>query len=212
MTPRPPCRPPAALLLLSLWATGCLAPKDAELIRSLDAEIIAVRQKNAMLQAELANCSEGELESDLYAQLTQVFSGTEVWVAREGARSVVVIPGSVLFRPGETTIREEATMVLDLLATALKLHPDTQAWIIGHTDDHALSGTLKRKYDDNWGLSTARARAFMDRLVTDFEMDPDRFTVAGRGPSDPIDVNDTPEGRERNRRIVVVVGPAEQYR
>ena len=103
-------------------------------------------------------------------------------------------------------------MVSDLLATALKLHADSQVWIVGHTDDDALGGTLKRRFGDNWGLSTARAQAFMRVLVDRFGVDERRFTVSGRGPSHPIATNDTPEGRARNRRLVVVVGPPEDYR
>lgn len=199
-------------LLLPLLLACATTGGSSNLVEQLDREIIALRKRNEALHAQLQSCSEGELDTEIYAELTQVFSGSEVQVSRAGARTVVVIPGELLFAPGSTSVREESAMVLDLLAVALRIHADTQVQVIGHTDDDPLTGTLRRKYGDNWGLSTARAHAFMLKLVDDFGVEADRFTIAGRGPSEPVVSNDTPEGRARNRRIVVVVGPAEQLR
>jgi len=208
---------PAALLLGVLVGSVLVGPaqagkRDSDLVHQLDREIIALREKNQVLLDQLASCSEGELDTELYAQLNQVFSGTEVQVSRQGSRSIVTIPGELLFAPGSTEVREESAMVTDLLATALKLNPEMQIWIIGYTDDDALSGTLRRRYGDNWGLSTARAGAFKDVLAGRFGVAQDRFTIAGRGASHPVASNDTPEGRAQNRRIVVVIGPPEDYR
>lgn len=199
-------------LLAALLVFGCHKPGGSDLVTQLDREVIALHKKNQVLEDRLESCSAGQLDTELYAQLTQVFSGTEVVVEREGSRAVVVIPGELLFSPGSTTVREEATMVTDLLATALGLHPDAQVWVIGHTDDDALGGNLRRRYGDNWGLSTARASAFMRVMVDQFEIDDRRFTIAGRGDSSPVATNDTPEGRARNRRLVVVIGPPENFR
>jgi len=206
---------PVALFSWFSWlflATGCLKPADSDLVTQLDREVIALHKKNQMLENQLQSCSEGDLNTELYAQLNQVFSGTEITVEREGSRAVVVIPGELVFSPGSTKVRDEATMVTDLLATALTLHQDTHIWVIGHTDDDALVGTLRRRYGDNWGLSTARASAFMHLLVDKFGIAASRFTIAGQGETRPVATNDTPEGRVRNRRLVVVIGPPEDYR
>lgn len=196
----------AAWLALALLA-GCVKPGGSDLVGQLDREIIALRARNQLLEDQLQSCSEGELDTEIYAELTQVFTGSEVTVAREGARAIVVIPGSLLFSPGSTTVREEALMILDLFSVALRLHKEMHVWIIGHTDDEPLTGTLKRRFGDNWGLSTARARSFMGTLVDDFGIESSRFTIAGQGQTQPIATNDTPEGRARNRRIVLVIGP-----
>ncbi len=199
-----------ALLLAGVGLTACPKTSDTDLVHQLDREVLALKERNKALQGQLDHCSEGELDTELYAQLNQVFSGTEVQVGRQGSRAMVVIPGELLFSPGSTKVREESKMVLDLLATALQIHEDAQVWVIGHTDDDPLTGSLRRRYGDNWGLSTARAHAFMQVLVSDFDIASDRFTIAGRGPSEPLASNDTPEGRALNRRIVVVVGPPEE--
>lgn len=195
-----------------LLLLGCAHTGETDLVQQLDREVIALRKKNQVLEEQLQACGQGELQTALYAELVQVFSGTEVSVQREGARAVVVIPGELLFAPGSTEVRQESAMVSDLLATALNLHPQTQVWIVGHTDDDPLSGTLKRRFGDNWGLAAARAQAFMRLLVDRYGVAEARFSISGRGPAQPIATNDTPEGRALNRRIVVVVGPPEDFR
>ena len=201
-------------LSLVLWAAllGCPKAADRELVHQLDREILALRERNEALKTQLQSCSAGELDTELYAQLNQVFSGTEVQVGRAGVRAVVTIPGELLFAPGSVEVREEARMVLDLLGIALRLHGDTHVWVVAHTDDEALSGALKRRFLDNWGLSTARSRAIMLKLSEDFGVEAERFTIAGRGSSEPVAENDTPEGRAKNRRVVVVIGAPDATR
>jgi chemotaxis protein MotB len=73
----------------------------------------------------------------------------------------------------------------------------------GHTDSIPIRG----KYEDNWALSTARATAIV-RLLTDVnKVDPTRVTASGRSKYEPVDSNDTPEGRQRNRRTEIILAP-----
>lgn len=191
---------------------ACATLSESELVSQLDREVIGLQRKNRLLEERLEVCDQGETSAALLAQLSQVMSGTEVRVESDGPRVVVIVPGELLFASGSTEVREEAMMFADLLATAMQLHPELHAWVVAHTDDDALSGTMKKRYGDNWGLSSARALAFMQVLVGRFSVDERRFTIAGRGPSQPIATNDTPEGRALNRRVVVVLGPAESFR
>lgn len=185
---------------------------DQNLVGQLDREVLALGERNKALEARLEDCSASDAPaSELFTELMQVFSGSEVLVERRGVRTLVTIPGSVLFSPGRVDVRQEAEMVLDLLATGLKLHPEQHIMVIGHTDDQALSGSLRRRYGSNFELSALRAASFMRHLVDRFGVDRTRFTIAGRGPMDPLVSNDTPEGRAQNRRIQLVVGPPEPW-
>ncbi len=197
------------MILLALSGCVWIRPdaRQQDHIHQLDREIIALKLRNRQLAEALEDCGEEPTSNPIYTELLQVFSGSEVMVQREGAQTIVVIPGALLFSSGSTAIRSEATMVLDLLSVALRLHAEERVRVIGHTDDQALSGSLKRQYGSNWELSMFRAAAFMRVMVDDFGIEEARFTVAGRGPSQPIASNDTPEGRERNRRLVVIIGP-----
>ena len=196
-------------MVLSLLGCAWISPesRQQDLIYQLDREIIATKLRNQQLQDALAGCGESQERNPLYTELLQVFAGSEVSVSREGAQTVVIIPGALLFSSGSTTIRSEAAMVLDLLSVALRLHDSARIRIIGHTDDRPLTGSLKRQYGSNWALSVFRAASFMQIMVEMFEIEEARFTIAGRGPAQPIATNDTPEGREQNRRLVVIIGP-----
>lgn len=196
------------MILLALIGCSWIRPDERQqaLIYQLDREVIALKLRNDQLREQAERCDDPQ-GNPIYTELLQVFSGSEVSVERDGAQTVVIIPGALLYSSGSTTIRAEATMVLDLLSVALNLHADAKVRVIGHTDDRPLVGALRRRYGTNWELSVFRAAALMRAMVGDFGVQEDRFTIAGRGSSQPIASNDTPEGRERNRRLVVIIGP-----
>jgi flagellar motor protein MotB len=200
--------------LMAAMLTGCIpSPYDQNLVEQQDREVIALQERNRMLKEQLVTCSQNGTPHVFYTEMVEVFSGTEVMVDRSGPNTVLVVPGSMLFSSGRTTIRQEAMMVLDLLSIGLRIHPDLHVWVIGHTDDSPLSSSsLRRKYGSNWELSAHRAAAFMHVMVKDFELPPERFTIGGRGPVHPMVANDTPEGRSLNRRLVIVVGPPDEWR
>jgi len=82
---------------------------------------------------------------------------------------------------------------LDEIAETLKSYPAMRVKITGHTDNHGSDAY-------NQDLSVRRAQAIKDYLVKR-GVDPSRLTTEGRGESQPIDTNDTEQGRFRNRRI-----------
>ena len=127
----------------------------------------------------------------------------------KGDLTIVVIPGGIVFAPGSVRLRAEVDPVLDLLSTALNLHPALPIFVIGHTDDEVVQGRLKKQFPTNWELSAARAAAVCTALSSEWGVSPARFTAAGRGEWHPIADNATAEGREANRRVEVVIHPAE---
>jgi len=198
-------------LLLVLPFTGCAifqsgGPTDQhQLVAQLDREVMALQDQNRRLQEQAANCDEAAAD-DIYAELHQAFNYSEVVVERDGAITLVRIPGEQLFAPGSVRVRQEAEMVLDLLSTALQSHSGRKVLVVGHTDDQPIN---TRQYPSNWELSSARAAAFTNALAEDYNVDISTFTVGGRAHLDPIADNATPEGRAANRRIVVHIQPGE---
>lgn len=189
-----------------LLTTGC-APlrQGSDLVNSLDREVIALKQENARLTDALATCDTGEEAPAIFRELRQVFGHLQVEVERRGQDTYVVLPGATMFAPGSVRLRGESEMVMDLLSTALNLHLDTHVVILGHTDDTPVGGRLKRQFPTNWELSSARASAVVRSFVEDWGVSPHRFTAGGRGPWHPIADNTTPEGRELNRRVEVII-------
>lgn len=76
--------------------------------------------------------------------------------------------------------------------------------ISGHTDNVPISGS---EYPDNWRLSAIRAVNFMEALMSSSTLGPSNFSASGYGEFQPIASNDTPEGRQRNRRVEVMIEP-----
>jgi chemotaxis protein MotB len=105
------------------------------------------------------------------------------------------------FDPASAALRPEALAVLD--AIAAELATTTQLIRVeGHTDDGSISST---KYRNNWDLSAARAATVVAYLEQAHDINPMRLSAAGLGASHPLVSNDTPDNRELNRRIEVVL-------
>jgi len=197
-----------SLLLLALLA-GCFGkrPGNGDLVYQLDREVIALKQKLDWLEQRQGDCGDGGQPAAIYAELVQIIPETEARVERQGSITLVTIQVSRLFASGSLRLRRESTMVLDLVSTALNLHGDAPVQIVGYTDDTPVGGSMRRYYATNWELSAVRAAAVGRELIDAYMVDPARITVSGRGPMEPVADNDTPEGRDANRRIVIRILP-----
>lgn len=91
----------------------------------------------------------------------------------------------------------EAKAYFDDFVVLMKLNPDLQLKVIGHTDNIGKERT-------NIKLSQDRAQAVKDYL-TDKGIDKKRITVEGKGSSEPLFPNDTPSNQARNRRVELVI-------
>ncbi|ROT46855.1 hypothetical protein CHR62_01625 [Pusillimonas sp. NJUB218] len=105
----------------------------------------------------------------------------------------VLIPSHVSFDTGKYALKPELLPVLDSVARALTQHPELRAKAIGYTDS---TGTAQV----NQTLSMNRARAVTDYIAAR-GISGTRLMSEGRGPSNPIADNSTPEGRAMNRRV-----------
>ena len=112
----------------------------------------------------------------------------------------IEVASGVLFPSGSARLTPEAMPVLERLAQVLRTVPNPVR-VEGHTDNVPIRTTL---YPSNWELSAARAASVV-RLFERLGVDPGRLIAVGYGEHRPVADNATPEGRRRNRRVVVVV-------
>jgi chemotaxis protein MotB len=129
-------------------------------------------------------------------------------------RMVISLPGDVLFSSGKDTLRDAGKEVLMAVADVIRNDVDLAArffQVAGHTDAQALNGG---PFKDNWGLSAMRARTVLVFLISPVKardggggLDPTHLHAAGYGDTDPVAGNDTPQGREHNRRVELVLLP-----
>jgi len=103
----------------------------------------------------------------------------------------------IYFDFASAKIRPQSAPELQEIAKAMKDNPSWKLSIEGHTD--SIGGDAS-----NLDLSKWRAAAVKQVLVTQYHVTGDRFVIAGFGASHPVDLNDTIEGRARNRRVELV--------
>jgi chemotaxis protein MotB len=106
------------------------------------------------------------------------------------------------FKTGSSFIAPRGREALNTVAQALRENPRLTCFIVGNTDTISVKGKA-----DNWSLSTERANAVVRVLHFTYNINPKRLTAAGKGKYNPVASNDTPEGREKNRRIEIILNP-----
>ncbi|MFN2439414.1 MAG: OmpA family protein [Chitinophagaceae bacterium] len=195
--------------------------ENSRLINQIDAT-----GKNAAELARLANMTQQQLQEE-QARLTQMrqlmdqqrqaienlrkkmtdalvnFKPEELSVFVKNGKVYVSLQESLLFPSGSAKVNPRGKEALGTLAQALNSNPEIDVMIEGHTDSIPIRG----KYEDNWALSTARSTAIVRLLTATYNVDPVRVTASGRSKYEPVDVNETPEGRARNRRTEIILSP-----
>jgi len=151
-----------------------------------------------------------ELLSQKLQKLTQL--GLQVEVRNN--RMLIRLPGDVLFDSGSDKLKKEGSDILLQVAEVVKSDADLSKrrfQVAGHTDAKPLQGGPFR---DNWGLSAMRARSVLVLLTgAPSEKTPGgglkttNWSASGYADTDPVASNDTDDGRQKNRRVELVVQP-----
>ncbi|MEQ8365828.1 MAG: OmpA family protein [Roseicyclus sp.] len=116
-----------------------------------------------------------------------------------GEELIVTMPEGILFDVDSASIRSGLQGDLRALARNLQQYPDTTVDVIGHTDNTGSAGY-------NQDLSARRASAVAGVLL-EAGVAPSRVRSFGRGENEPVATNLTPEGRQQNRRVEVIIRP-----
>jgi chemotaxis protein MotB len=118
-------------------------------------------------------------------------------------RITIRITEGILFEPSTDVLVNDALPVLDEIAAALKdMNLTNNIRIEGHTDNIPVSTP---KFPSNWDLSSARALRILKYMIETHRYDPKNMVAVGYGEYKPIASNDTPQGREKNRRVDITV-------
>ena len=118
-------------------------------------------------------------------------------VERVGEGIKITFKSGLLFNTGEATLQEQARTDLVKLSATLNKYADTKVLIEGHTDDVGSD-------EFNLELSQKRAQAVAAQLSAN-QVDPTRCTLMGYGEAQPVMGNDSPEGRQANRRVELAI-------
>jgi outer membrane protein OmpA-like peptidoglycan-associated protein len=160
------------------------------------------RGRNAVLGAAAGAMAGGMIGSILDAQAADLRSSLEndgIIVTNTGEFLIVTLPGGLLFDVDSAAIRPAVTGDLAAVARNLLDYPDSTVEVLGHTDD-----TGSAAY--NQALSERRAQSVASVLVSEGVAQA-RVRAGGRGETQPVASNSTPEGRQQNRRVEIFIRP-----
>lgn len=149
-----------------------------------------------------------EASNQLKEKLQQAllgFSKNGLTVEMKNGKVYVSLMDKLLFPSGSIIIDDKGKQALTQLAKVLKEQPEIIIAVEGHTDSQKINNLGQIK--DNWDLSVLRSTSVV-RYLTETEKVPGvRLTATGKGEFQPLELNTTPEGRSKNRRIEIVLSP-----
>ena len=166
------------------------SPKGQKMIsREFDQAIVLVKVQDLV----------DPILKELEAEFQQFKESVEIEVDEDEV--TIRMMGEASFDTGSATLREE---FVPLLAKIGEVLSKTRGEIIfaGHTDNVPLIGG---KYGSNLGLSMARAGSVAEYLLKSTSIDPRRISTMGFGEYRPLESNDTAKGRQKNRRVEIIV-------
>jgi len=133
------------------------------------------------------------------ADLNKELKGSGVEVERQGNNINLNMPGGITFDTAQANIKPNFTPVLNDIASVMSKYPETKIEVQGHTDNVGSDA-------NNLSLSQLRAQSVTSYL-TGHGVDSSRIKSVGYGESMPSASNDTPAGREANRRVEIKIIP-----
>ena len=166
------------------------AQRQAELSAAKEG-LMQAKEQAAKAEAERVRKAAEALRAQLLEQFNRILE------TRDTPRGLVVNMGDVLFDTGKFDLRSEAREKLAKLSGIVLAHPGLKLAIEGYTDSTG-SDELNRK------LSQDRADAVRGYL-TEQGLPQDSVTAQGFGKSEPVADNNTAAGRQKNRRVEIVV-------
>jgi len=137
---------------------------------------------------------------DIIKALQPLVNQGKVRVAQSPQGVRVEINASVLFAPGDARLAEETSHALRAVAAVLK-DDERAIQIEGHTDSVPIRNAF---FPSNWELSAVRAGSVV-RLFAEAGIHESRLTAVGKGATQPVADNETPDGRLKNRRVTLII-------
>jgi chemotaxis protein MotB len=164
-----------------------------------DAADASKQQAEAKAEADKkAQIAEDELKVALKQEIGQGL----VDVQREDDKVIVTVGAGGAFASGSAELTPEAIEIMNRIAAVNKAG-SSQIKVSGHTDDVPL--IFGSNYRDNWDLAAARSASVVQAFAKNGTISEDRLEAISFGESRPVDSNDTPEGRAKNRRIEIEI-------
>ena len=185
----------------------------SEQLRDKEKELASAQRELEETQAAAKQAAEKQaaatgdrdaIAATLQQALAQAAAEDTVRLALDQPRPAVLIPSDALFQSGTVLVSSGGEQILATIAAALEDVEFTEIRIQGHTDNRPVQ---RMPFVDNWDLAAARASSVTRYFAQQTQIPASKLSAASFAFFDPIDTNDTPEGRFINRRVEVLVVP-----
>ncbi len=195
-------------------ASLCVQERSALKARVSDLETMLddIRRESAELADQIRLREERlaqaqSTQDEIVGKLQQEIANGQIQVQRLKGQLRVDMVDEILFDSGEAALKPAGKEVLQKLASVLA-GTDRQIRVQGHTDDVPITGRLAQTFPTNWELSAARAVNVVRFLQEGANLDPAHLSASALSQYRPRVPNDGVEGRQKNRRIEILLEPS----
>ncbi len=176
-----------------------------------EGELAKVRDEKAASEADLAELKamrEADQKriaafEDLQARFKSMADAGDLEIAFRKGQMTIKLPSGVLFPSASAELSEPGQKTLTKVAKVLQELGRRRILVAGHTDNVPID---KPEYKNNWYLSSARAVVVVEYLVG-AGLPPELLAAAGYADKDPVASNKSKKGRQKNRRIELLLVP-----
>lgn len=199
-------------LLLGLFLVLFTASSKPEAMKNLSLQNQSANtlkhsesQPTLLSQQSQDKAKDSALAKQLQQQIHQGLQMKDVVIRQQERGLVISLKDSILFAPGSAELSGAAKKTLDRLSgkLAIVLHGQSRPIRVeGHTDNTPITTS---RYPSNWELSTARATNIVRYLIASHHFSPANLSAAGYGEFRPVENNSSIEGKQKNRRVDIVI-------
>jgi chemotaxis protein MotB len=196
---------------VALLVGGCTGKYKTQ-VADQEAQIAQLQQQVKQLQDELTEEQRRaeELSGELAQALSDYREKEQIWLEQKEHLSIVNVSDALLFNSGSADLTKEGTDLVDTIVGIAAKYPNRSIMIEGHTDNVPIGPNIKDRYQSNWELSSGRACSVLRYMYWKHKMDAAQLSAVGYGEYRPIADNENAEGRNKNRRVVIVIGPVKE--
>ena len=184
-----------------------LQARNAYLSHKTDNLQLEVKKRDTVIQLQenvikLLDDPENTIETNLKNEIQTTLDEME-----NAKTKRMIFQTEELFISRTYDISKKGQKTLLAFAASIRNNEKQKICIEGHTDNVPVNSSANKCFPSNWEVSLARSAAVARFLQTRAGIKPERLVVVGHGAYKPVASNQTEEGRRRNRRVEIILGP-----
>jgi len=177
--------------------------KIAELEQQIEELSVAKEEMQSASDQEIAQVK--QTYETLVKELKKEVESGKIKIERSAGEVKLNIAEELFFETGRADIKPEGKKILLRIGKDLQKVPGMNIRVEGHTDNVPIGPSLKPEYPTNWELAAARAVNVVRFLQEKAGIDPNRLSAVAYAQYRPIASNKTEAGKQRNRRVEIVL-------